>query len=195
MAEPDRYERLLQSHLSVNPKSWEALQARGVDEHTPLQLDFEYTAPGEDEVRALMRLLRTATDYEFQGGARNQKDGTQRWLVLGSTSPATWSLERLNALVTEMTAYGRDHGPAVFDGWGVRVARGGLRGAADGVLRAPRDRGCAGADQRLALAEQRRLTRDRAPTCTDSRACRAASAASARRPATVARIRAQMRPA
>jgi len=44
-AEPDRYERLLQGHLSVNPKSWEALQARGVDESTPLQLDFEYTAP------------------------------------------------------------------------------------------------------------------------------------------------------
>ena len=120
-AEPDRYERLLQGHLDVNPRSWEALQARGVDESTPLQLDFEFTAPGEDEVRSLMGFLRTATDYQFQGGARNQVDGTQRWLVLGSTSPATWSLERLDAFVTEMTAYGRDHGPAEFDGWGVRV--------------------------------------------------------------------------
>jgi hypothetical protein len=117
----DRYERLLQGHLHVNPKSWEALRARGVDESTPLQLDFEYTAPGEDEVRSLMRFLRTATDYRFQGGARNQDDGTQRWLVLGSTSPGTWSLERLDHFVTEMTAYGRDHGPAEFDGWGARV--------------------------------------------------------------------------
>ena len=119
--EADRYERLLQGHLNVNPKSWEALQARGIDERTPLQLDFEYTAPGEEEVRSLMRFLRTATDYQFQGGARNEQDGTQRWLVLGSTSPATWSLERLDAFVTEMTAYGRDHGPAEFDGWGARV--------------------------------------------------------------------------
>jgi hypothetical protein len=119
--EPDRYARLLQSHLSVNPKTWEALRARGVDEDTPLRLDFEFTAPGEDEVRALMRHLRTATDYEFQGGARNQKDGSQRWLILGSTSPATWSLDKLDAWVTEMTARGREHGPAVFDGWGVSM--------------------------------------------------------------------------
>ena len=110
--EPDRYARLLQSHLSVNPKTWEALQARGVDEDTPLRLDFEYTAPGEDEVRTLMRHLRTSTDYEFQGGARNQKDGSQRWLILGSTSPATWSVDKLDAWVTEMTSRGREHGPA-----------------------------------------------------------------------------------
>ena len=121
MAEPDRYERLLQSHLSINPQTWEALQARGVDVHTTLRLDFEYTAPGEDEVRALMRHLRTTTDYEFQGGARDQQDGTRRWLLLGSTSPATWSLDKLNAWVTEMTAHGRDHGPAIFDGWGVQA--------------------------------------------------------------------------
>ena len=121
MAEPDHYERLLQSHLSINPQSWEALQARGVDEDTPLRLDFEYTAPGEAEVRALMSHLRAVTDYELQGGARNQKDGTQRWLVLGSTSPATWSLDKLDAWVTDMSAHGRDHGPAVFDGWGVQA--------------------------------------------------------------------------
>jgi Regulator of ribonuclease activity B len=123
--EPDRYERLLQSHLSINPKTWEALQSRGIDERTSLRLDFEYTAPGEDEVRALMRHLRTTTDYEFQGGARDQQDGTQRWLLLGSTSPATWSLDKLNAWVTEMTAHGRDHGPAVFDGWGVQAPEAG----------------------------------------------------------------------
>jgi hypothetical protein len=121
MAEPDHYERVLRSHLTINPKSWEALRERGIDETTPLRLDFEFTAPGEDEVRSLMRHLRAVTDYEFQGGARNQKDGTQRWLLLGSTSPATWSLQRLNDWVTEMTAHGRDHGPAVFDGWGVQT--------------------------------------------------------------------------
>ncbi|MEY2441069.1 MAG: hypothetical protein QOJ46_495 [bacterium] len=120
-AEPDRYAYLLQAHLNVNPNSWAALVARGVDEQTPLQLDFEFTADGEDETRSLMRFLRTTTDYQYQGGARDEKDGSQRWMVLGSTSPATWSLDRLNAWVTEMTAWGRDHGPAVFDGWGVRV--------------------------------------------------------------------------
>jgi hypothetical protein len=121
VSEPDRYERLLESHLTINPKTWAALRARGIDEDTRLRLDFEYTAPGEAEVRALMRHMRETTDYEFQGGARNQKDGSRRWLLLGSTSPATWSLEKLDAWVTEMTARGRDHGPAWFDGWGVKT--------------------------------------------------------------------------
>jgi len=69
-----------------------------------------------------MTFLRSATDYEVQGGARDQKDGSRRWLVLGSTSPTTWSLERLDEWVTEMTAHGREHGPAQFDGWGVSVS-------------------------------------------------------------------------
>ncbi len=121
MAEPDRYERLLQSHVNVNPRSWAAMQLRGVDEKTSLQLDFEYTAPGEDETRLLLRHLRASTDYLVQGGARNQEDGSLRWLILGSTSPATWSLDRLNEWVAEMIAHGRDHGPAEFDGWGART--------------------------------------------------------------------------
>jgi hypothetical protein len=119
MAEPDRYESVLQSHLRMNATSWTALQSRGIDESTSMRLDFEFTAPGEAEVRSLVRHLRTATDYELQGGARNQEDGSQRWLVIGSTSPRTWSLEGLDEWVIEMAAHGRDHGPAVFDGWGV----------------------------------------------------------------------------
>ena len=119
---PDEYARVLQAHLEVNPKSWAALQDRGVDESTPVQLDFEFTAPGEAETRALLRHLRAATDYEFQGGARNQADGSQHWVVLGVTSPMTLSLDALNDWVTQMTAHGREHGPAVFDGWGARIS-------------------------------------------------------------------------
>jgi hypothetical protein len=118
---PDEYARVLQAHLAVNPKSWAALQQRGVDDSTPVQLDFEFTAPGEAETRSLLRFLRTTTDYEFQGGARNQDDGSQRWMVLGVTSPMTLSLDALNDWVTQMTAHGREHGPAVFDGWGARI--------------------------------------------------------------------------
>jgi len=119
--EPDRYAFLLDAHLNANPTTWEALQARGVTEETPLQLDFEFTADGEAQTRSLMRFLRTTTDYEFQGGARNEVDGSLRWMVLGSTSPQTWSLDRLNRWVTDMTSRGRDHGPAAFDGWGVQA--------------------------------------------------------------------------
>jgi hypothetical protein len=121
MDEPDEYERVLQAHLEVNPRSWSALQARGVDEQTPVTLDFEFTAPGEQETRALMLFLRTTTDYEFQGGARDQADGSRRWMVLGQTSPMTLSLDGLNEWVTRMTAHGRDNGPATFDGWGARI--------------------------------------------------------------------------
>ncbi|MDX6719643.1 MAG: hypothetical protein QOJ63_1897 [Solirubrobacteraceae bacterium] len=119
----ETYEHVLKAHLDVNPRSWAALQERGVDERTPIQLDFEYTAPGEDETRSLMRFLRTTTDYEFKGGARTQADGKQRWLVLGTTSPMTLSLDALNEWVTQMTAHGRDHGPARFDGWGARTPK------------------------------------------------------------------------
>jgi hypothetical protein len=114
----DRYDELLRAHLNVNPKSWAALEGRGVDEETPLRLDFQFTAPGETEIRSLMRFLRTTTDYEFQGGARNQEDGSQRWMILGTTPETTWSLDKLNAWVTQMTTNARDHGPAEFDGWG-----------------------------------------------------------------------------
>jgi hypothetical protein len=120
----DKYEALLAAHLEVNPRSWAALQERGVDEATPVQLDFEFTAPGEAGTRALMRFLGASTDYEYKGGARNQEDGTQRWMVLGQTSPMTLSLDVLNEWVTLMTSYGRDHGDAVFDGWGALVPEG-----------------------------------------------------------------------
>jgi hypothetical protein len=128
-ASEETYEHVLKAHLDVNPRSWVALQERGVDEQTPLQLDFEYTAPGEAETRSLMRFLRSATDYEFKGGARTQADGKQRWLVLGTTSPMTLSLDALNAWVTQMAAYGRDHGPARFDGWGARTPKSAPAGA------------------------------------------------------------------
>jgi hypothetical protein len=122
-ASQESYEHVLKAHLDVNPRSWAALQERGVDEQTPLRLDFEYTAPGEAETRSLMRFLRTSTDYEFKGGSRTQADGKPRWLVLGTTSPMALSLDALNAWVTQMTAYGRDHGPARFDGWGARTPK------------------------------------------------------------------------
>ena len=130
---PDEYARVLDAHLEVNPKSWEALQERGVDEDTPLQLDFEFTAVDEDATRSLMRFLGTTTDYEYKGGARNQEDGSQRWMVLGTTPPMTLSLDTLNEWVTRMADDGREHGPAVFDGWGARIP--------DGVKPVKRKRG------------------------------------------------------
>ncbi|MGI8730943.1 MAG: ribonuclease E inhibitor RraB [Solirubrobacteraceae bacterium] len=142
-ASPDKFERLLSAHLEVNPKSWAALTARGVDEETLLQLDFEYTAPGENEVRSLLRHLRSATDYEFQGGARDKKDGERQWMVIGTTTPMTLSPAVLDEWVTRMTEYGRDHGPAEFDGWGAKTPEsapddtpGGIKGLLEQVKRA-----------------------------------------------------------
>lgn len=119
---PDEFDSVLRAHLEVNPKSWAALQQRGVDEQTPVRLDFQFTAPSEAGTRELMRFLGTQTDYEYKGGARDQDDGTRRWMVLGTTSPMTLSLHRLNEWVKQMTADGRENGSAVFDGWGAQVS-------------------------------------------------------------------------
>ena len=120
---PDRFARQLAAHLEVNPKSWEALRKRGVDESTPLQLDFEFTTAGEAETRELMKFLRLNTDYEYKGGARNEPDGRQQWLVIGTTSPMTLSPAKLDAWVMTMTEYGRDNGSASFDGWGAQTPK------------------------------------------------------------------------
>ena len=95
---------MLDAHLEVNPKSWAALQERGVDEDTALQLDFEFTAVDEAETRSLMRYLGTTTDYEYKGGARNQAGRHAAADGLGTTSPMTLSLDELNEWVTRMTA-------------------------------------------------------------------------------------------
>jgi len=116
--DPDRFERLLQAHLEVNPKSWEALSKRGIDETTPLQLDFEFTAPGEAEVRSLLPVLRAETDYDVEvHSQRASENGQPRWLVVGATQPAFVTLEILDEWVMWMVATGAAEGPCAFDGW------------------------------------------------------------------------------
>lgn len=117
----DRFRRLLDQHLKMNPKTWAALAARGVNDKTLLVIDFAYTAPGEDAAEQLVATLRERTNFACEARAEDAPHG-RVWRVAGHTQPSNASLEMLNDWVTFMVTTGARHGRCRFDGWGVAVA-------------------------------------------------------------------------
>jgi hypothetical protein len=116
----DRFKRLLAQQLEMNPRTWTALEARGVDAKTLLVIDFAFTAPGKQEARHLVEVLRQRTSFACEvvaAGSRLKR----HWRVVGHTKPSTASVEMLNDWVTFMVTLGAKHGGCRFDGWGVKV--------------------------------------------------------------------------
>jgi hypothetical protein len=115
------HEALLQQ-LAMNPQSWEALQAHGVDESSQLRLDFFYVAPGEPEARALAAYLADETDYSVSvNGTKKGRLSKKQWSVTGSTQLTAVSLDILNHWVQWMVVAGAQHGRCEFDGWGAEA--------------------------------------------------------------------------
>lgn len=121
-AEPsdDRFRRLLAQQLEMNPRTWAALQERGVDTRTPLVIEYSFTAPGRREARALMTVLRARTNFTSEVIAEGPRL-RRRWRVVGHTQPATASVEMLDDWVTFMVTLGAKNGACRFDGWGVKL--------------------------------------------------------------------------
>jgi hypothetical protein len=116
----DPFQRLLAQQLEMNPRTWAALEERGVDARTPLVIDYAFTAPGKHQAKELVRVLLVRTNFSSELVAEGPRL-RRRWRVIGHTRPATASVEMLNDWVTFMVTLGAKNGACRFDGWGVKV--------------------------------------------------------------------------
>jgi len=107
---------LLDKQLAMNETTFARLRERGLTPDTDVQLEFSYVAPGEQQARALQRMLTRETDYAARATALN--DST--WAVTGVTKPTTITLEVVNEWVTWMVSAGLQY-DCVFDGWGTEL--------------------------------------------------------------------------
>jgi hypothetical protein len=125
----DRFGRLLEQQLEMNPRTWAALVQHGVDEQSLLVIEFSFTAPGKKQATELVDTLRRRTTFS----AEVLREGTllkRHWRVVGHTLPSTVSIAMLNDWVTFMVTVGAKNGGSRFDGWGVRMPEGTPRGGA-----------------------------------------------------------------
>lgn len=116
----ERYRRLLAQQLEMNPRTWAALEERGVGAQTLLVIEFSFTAPGKQEAQELVEVLGRRTNFTTQmltEGSRLKR----HYRVVGHTQPATASVDMLNDWVTFMVTLGAKNGECRFDGWGVKV--------------------------------------------------------------------------
>jgi|GEM_PF-1243624 len=120
MTDDDRFRRLLDRQLEMNPKTWAALEERGVGLKTLLVIEYSFTAPRKRAATALRDVLRERTNFtaEILGDGPLLK---RHWRVIGHTQPSNASIEMLNDWVTFMVTLGASNGECRFDGWGVRV--------------------------------------------------------------------------
>ncbi|HUR84325.1 MAG TPA: ribonuclease E inhibitor RraB [Solirubrobacteraceae bacterium] len=119
-APPDPFLRLLDRQLEMNPRTWAALEQRGVTSQTLIVIDFYFTAPSKDAAKYLVRILRQRTSFACEvhpEGPRLKRT----WRVIGQTKPSTASVQMLNDWVTFMVTLGAKNGESRFDGWGVKV--------------------------------------------------------------------------
>jgi hypothetical protein len=116
----ERFQRLLAQQLEMNPRTWSALEQRGVGARTLLVIEFSFTAPGRRAARELVKVLGERTNFSAQVVAEGPRL-RRHWRVVGHTQPSTASVEMLNDWVTFMVTLGAQHGACRFDGWGVSV--------------------------------------------------------------------------
>jgi hypothetical protein len=116
----ERFERLLAQQLEMNPRTWSALEQRGVGARTLLVIEFSFTAPGRRAARELVKVLGERTNFSARVVAEGPRL-RRHWRVVGHTQPSTASVEMLNDWVTFMVTLGAQHGACRFDGWGVSV--------------------------------------------------------------------------
>jgi hypothetical protein len=116
----DRFKRLLDQQLEMNPRTWAALNEKGVDEQTLIVIEFSFTAPDKNAARYLEKVLKARTNFVTEllsEGTRLKR----HWRLVGHTQPSTASIEMLNDWVTFMVTLGAKNGSCRFDGWGVKV--------------------------------------------------------------------------
>jgi nucleotide-binding universal stress UspA family protein len=105
---PWRPEEVIARETAQNTRTWEMLARLGVEEGTPLVLEFLYETSGPVSDSLLAEYLRGREGYRVDV----EPDG-----VTGQTAPLPVSPATLDAWVTEMVLAGHEHGGCAFDGW------------------------------------------------------------------------------
>ena len=114
------FEALLANQLEMNPQTWAALVERGVDDQTPIVIDFAFTAKTKPDALSLEAFLREKTTFSAVARAERGVALRKRWIVRGRTQPSVSSLAMLDDWVTFMVRAGYKHA-CRFDGWGAQV--------------------------------------------------------------------------
>src|SRR5919197_1134356 len=107
-----RADDVISRQQAMNRQTWEQLKTHGVDEGTPLRLEFFYEAPSRSGADELAEFLRRERSYEVQAGPD---------MVTGWTQPMSVTLEVLDTWVEWMVRAGDERGRCEFDGWGAQV--------------------------------------------------------------------------
>lgn len=122
MAVPTWFEETLARQLAMNAQTWSVLQQHGVDETTPLRLDYLFRAPSEVAAEELAAFLRLQTDDSLEVDFDRDATGEPtNWSVAGLTQPTSTSKARIDEWVGWLAAAGATYGECVFDGWGAAV--------------------------------------------------------------------------
>ena len=90
---------------------WHALQAEGITEDTPINLDLLWHAQSGDMANDLAAKLAEEPKISVDAQKRGDK-----WVVLARIGPKKFTLEKLEALVKDMHNVGSVH-ECIFDGW------------------------------------------------------------------------------
>ena len=63
----DRFDKLLAQQLEMNPRTWSALEERGIGLTTLLVIEYSFTAPGRRAARDLVKVLRSRSTCSTSG--------------------------------------------------------------------------------------------------------------------------------
>ena len=109
------FQKLLSSQLSMTHETWKRLQSHGVNEQTPLKLDFLYYAPTRQSAESCKNHL---LQYEYKVSI--WQENNESWVVEGQTQSTEVNKEILLQWVDYMVSAGWQYG-CHFDGWGTEV--------------------------------------------------------------------------
>lgn len=112
-------EQILARQRVQTPQTWASLSLRGINETTPVVLDFHFSAPDAGAADSLVRFLRAETPWEVATVSFNAGFmGRREWEVAGSTQRRTINLDLLIEWAEWMVVIGADHN-CRFGQWGV----------------------------------------------------------------------------
>jgi len=98
----------------MNGDTWETLEATAAGTGSPVQLEFAFTAPNEEDAGDLADQLQLSG---YEARATPPDSELDAWTVKGTTVEATVTAAGLDEWVRRMVATAWPHGESTLDGW------------------------------------------------------------------------------